>query len=371
MIEMLLVGAIVARGHVLFDVGADAGAGPAAPGTATAGADRGGLVPRLDRSPDPCRSLRSGSFRRALRRVQLGSHHRRRLPLSAARLKAWAAAVGLRRNCGCAASPSVITCSPAMAGCGQIRAVVRGPWGVPPGSHAATHWEFDHDACPPRVCTVPASRPGGLFPGLGDALDRGRRGRGGGTCGRTLPRPRRVRSRRSRTRSASSATTTPSTSPMPAASIAVMAAQYGAGAHKRVDCVECHTDALTTKHPRNEPRQGDVRAVPRVPRGRDHTVQGQRARPGEGRRASDLPGLPRQRAYDAAQQGPERADVRGQPVEDLRQVPRRSHGGLPRQRARHGADQVGPDRGGAVLQRLPRHAQHRQARGREGAACGT
>jgi cytochrome b subunit of formate dehydrogenase len=35
------------------------------------------------------------------------------------------------------------------------------------------------------------------------------------------------------------------------ASIAVLAAQYGAGAHKRVDCVECHTDALTTKHPRN------------------------------------------------------------------------------------------------------------------------
>ena len=23
--------------------------------------------------------------------------------------------------------------------------------------------------CPPRVCTVPARRPGGLFPGLGDA----------------------------------------------------------------------------------------------------------------------------------------------------------------------------------------------------------
>jgi cytochrome b subunit of formate dehydrogenase len=34
-------------------------------------------------------------------------------------------------------------------------------------------------------------------------------------------------------------------------SIAVIAAQFGAGAHKRLDCVECHTDALTIKHPRN------------------------------------------------------------------------------------------------------------------------
>jgi len=35
-------------------------------------------------------------------------------------------------------------------------------------------------------------------------------------------------------------------------SIAVIAAQFGAGAHKRLDCVECHTDALTIKHPRND-----------------------------------------------------------------------------------------------------------------------
>jgi len=34
-------------------------------------------------------------------------------------------------------------------------------------------------------------------------------------------------------------------------SIAVIAAQFGAGAHKRLDCVTCHTSALTTKHPRN------------------------------------------------------------------------------------------------------------------------
>jgi hypothetical protein len=34
-------------------------------------------------------------------------------------------------------------------------------------------------------------------------------------------------------------------------SIAVIAAQFGAGAHKRLNCVECHTDALTIKHPRN------------------------------------------------------------------------------------------------------------------------
>ena len=35
-------------------------------------------------------------------------------------------------------------------------------------------------------------------------------------------------------------------------SIAVLAAQFGTGAHKRLDCVECHTDALTIKHPRND-----------------------------------------------------------------------------------------------------------------------
>jgi thiosulfate reductase cytochrome b subunit len=34
-------------------------------------------------------------------------------------------------------------------------------------------------------------------------------------------------------------------------SIAVMAAAFGAGAHKRLDCVTCHTAALTTRHPRN------------------------------------------------------------------------------------------------------------------------
>jgi cytochrome b subunit of formate dehydrogenase len=34
-------------------------------------------------------------------------------------------------------------------------------------------------------------------------------------------------------------------------SVAVIAAQFGAGAHKRLDCVTCHTSALTTRHPRN------------------------------------------------------------------------------------------------------------------------
>ena len=64
-------------GHVLFDVGADAGAGPATPGTAAAGAGRVGLVPRLDRSPDPGSGLGPGQFRRALRRLQFGSSPRR------------------------------------------------------------------------------------------------------------------------------------------------------------------------------------------------------------------------------------------------------------------------------------------------------
>jgi cytochrome b subunit of formate dehydrogenase len=35
-------------------------------------------------------------------------------------------------------------------------------------------------------------------------------------------------------------------------SMAVHEAEFKAGAHKRVDCVECHVSALTTKHPRNE-----------------------------------------------------------------------------------------------------------------------
>jgi cytochrome b subunit of formate dehydrogenase len=34
-------------------------------------------------------------------------------------------------------------------------------------------------------------------------------------------------------------------------SIAVLASRFSAGAHKRLDCVDCHTDALTTRHPRN------------------------------------------------------------------------------------------------------------------------
>jgi cytochrome b subunit of formate dehydrogenase len=34
-------------------------------------------------------------------------------------------------------------------------------------------------------------------------------------------------------------------------SIAVLEAEFKAGAHKRLDCVDCHTSALTTKHPRN------------------------------------------------------------------------------------------------------------------------
>ena len=45
MIEMLLVGAIVLVATLLFDVGADAGTGPATPGTAAAGAVRGGWCP--------------------------------------------------------------------------------------------------------------------------------------------------------------------------------------------------------------------------------------------------------------------------------------------------------------------------------------
>ena len=35
-------------------------------------------------------------------------------------------------------------------------------------------------------------------------------------------------------------------------SLAVHEAEFKAGAHKRVECVECHVSALTTKHPRNE-----------------------------------------------------------------------------------------------------------------------
>ena len=33
--------------------------------------------------------------------------------------------------------------------------------------------------------------------------------------------------------------------------IAVLAERFATGAHKRLDCVDCHTDALTTRHPRN------------------------------------------------------------------------------------------------------------------------
>jgi len=33
--------------------------------------------------------------------------------------------------------------------------------------------------------------------------------------------------------------------------IAVLAARFAVGAHKRLDCVDCHVDALTIKHPRN------------------------------------------------------------------------------------------------------------------------
>jgi cytochrome b subunit of formate dehydrogenase len=35
-------------------------------------------------------------------------------------------------------------------------------------------------------------------------------------------------------------------------SISVSAARFATGAHKRLDCVDCHVDALTTKHPRND-----------------------------------------------------------------------------------------------------------------------
>ena len=35
-------------------------------------------------------------------------------------------------------------------------------------------------------------------------------------------------------------------------SITVLASQFATSAHKRLDCVTCHTDALTTKHPRND-----------------------------------------------------------------------------------------------------------------------
>ena len=35
-------------------------------------------------------------------------------------------------------------------------------------------------------------------------------------------------------------------------SMAVIEAEFKTGAHKRLDCVECHTDALTIKHPRND-----------------------------------------------------------------------------------------------------------------------
>jgi cytochrome b subunit of formate dehydrogenase len=35
-------------------------------------------------------------------------------------------------------------------------------------------------------------------------------------------------------------------------SLAVIEAQFKTGAHKRLDCVQCHADALTIKHPRND-----------------------------------------------------------------------------------------------------------------------
>ena len=43
----------------------------------------GGPVPRLDRSPDSCRGIRSGYFRRSLRQLRLGSTLGRPLPLIA------------------------------------------------------------------------------------------------------------------------------------------------------------------------------------------------------------------------------------------------------------------------------------------------
>jgi len=35
-------------------------------------------------------------------------------------------------------------------------------------------------------------------------------------------------------------------------SLAVIEAEFKTGAHKRLDCVDCHVDALTIKHPRND-----------------------------------------------------------------------------------------------------------------------
>ena len=35
-------------------------------------------------------------------------------------------------------------------------------------------------------------------------------------------------------------------------SMAVLQDAFSASVHRRVDCVECHTDALTTRHPRND-----------------------------------------------------------------------------------------------------------------------
>ena len=128
MIEMLLVGAIVLVA-TLYSTWALMPA-PARQRLARRLLEpvQGGLVPRLDRSPDPGRSLGSGYFRRCLRRVQFAPTPGRTLALTAG-CGPLAAGQGIAPDRACPEPTSVITCSPAMAGCCPIRAVVRGRWG--------------------------------------------------------------------------------------------------------------------------------------------------------------------------------------------------------------------------------------------------
>ncbi len=119
------------------------------------------------------------------------------------------------------------------------------------------------------------------------------------------------------------------------ASVAVHEAQFAASAHKRVDCVECHTAALTVKHKGKRQPLGPVSldVLHGMPRRTDHAVPEQRPRQGQGRQARDLPGLPRQRPHGRAQQQPGCADGPAEPGAQLRRLSRRDDGGLPLQRA--------------------------------------
>ena len=190
-----------------------------------------------------------------------------------------------------------------MAGCGQIRAVVRGPWGVPPGSHAATHWEFDHDACPPRVCTVPARRPDGLFPGLGVRPPIAADEATAAPATSAATTPAEGVGPRSPNEKCLSCHDDAEMRPMPARDRECGRVRFP---HTSARLRRLPRDRRYDQAPAQQPRQGDVRRLHRVPRGRDHSVPGQRAREGEGRRDRSLPGLPRQHPHDVRSSDPTR-----------------------------------------------------------------